>query len=72
MKRIARKLNCKYDPSSLQLLNFTERDQRVPYELQEEFIEKKPLVYAVYHYVLSKYTQQNSAPDGNSAALYRR
>ncbi len=72
MKRIASKLNCKYDPSFLQVLNVTERDQRVPYELKEEFIEKEPLVYAVYNYVLSKYTQQNAAPGGNSAALHRR
>ena len=72
MKRIASKLNYKYDPSSLQLLNATKREQRIPYELREEFIEKKPLDYAVYNYVLSKYTQQNYALDSNSATLNRR
>lgn len=56
MMRIASKLNYKFNPSSIQKLNVTERDQRIPYELKQEFIEMNPLAYAVYDYVLSKYT----------------
>jgi hypothetical protein len=72
MMRIAKKLNQQYEPGSLNRLNVTERDQRVPYELREEFMEKRPLEFALYNYVLAKYTHQNAASDGNSAALHCR
>jgi len=72
MRRIASKLKYTIDPGSMQLLNTTKRDQRIPYEVRDEFIEMKPLDYAVYNYVLSKYTQQNAAPDDDSATLHRR
>ena len=55
VKRIANKLNRKYTPGSLHQLNVTARDQRVPYELKDEFIERHPLDYAIYNHVLSSY-----------------
>ena len=57
LARIAKKLNKSYDPESLQHLNATERDlSEIPYELKEEFMETKSLDYAIYNYVLAKYT----------------
>ncbi|MCP4128260.1 MAG: sulfotransferase family protein [Gammaproteobacteria bacterium] len=56
IQRIAKKLNRQYEPESLKRRNVSKRDSRVPYELEEEFIEKHPLEYAVYNYVCSKYT----------------
>jgi len=55
MQRIAKKLSFKYDSGSIPLLNTTNRDQRVPYEIKEEFRENNKLLYAIYEYVLSKY-----------------
>lgn len=56
MRRIAKKLNLEYNPITLQRMNSSKRDQEVPYALREEFIEKNPLEFAVYRYVLEKYT----------------
>lgn len=57
MRRIAKKLNQQYDSESLDRLNVTERNQRVPYELREEFMENNPLEFAVYNYAFRKYTK---------------
>lgn len=55
MRRIALKLNRPYSLNSLEHLNVSERDQPVPYELKDEFIESHPLEYAVYDYVSRKF-----------------
>ncbi len=68
IQRISKKLNRQYQPKSVKRRNVSKRDSSVPYELEEEFIEKHPLEYAVYNYVSSKYTkaprqtQQRRAP----------
>ena len=56
LKIISKKLNKQYNSKSLHRLNVSKKDSRVPYDLREEFIEKNPLEYAVYNYVLNKYT----------------
>ena len=56
MQRIASKLNYYYKPGSLPTLNATQRDQRIPKQLREKYIEERQLDYAVYNYVLAKYT----------------
>lgn len=55
MRRIATQLNQEYRSDMLPRLNTAERDQRVPQELKAAFIDRHPLEFAVYHYVLSKY-----------------
>jgi Sulfotransferase family. len=57
MQRIARKLNFNYSPDSVQLLNATPRplSQRIPDELKSEYIKRKPIDYAIYGYIASKY-----------------
>jgi hypothetical protein len=56
LRRIAAKLNKRYDPGSLNRLNVSVKDIRIPHELREAFIEQNPLEYAVYNYVLEKYS----------------
>ncbi len=56
IRRIARKLNKEYDSTTLKRVNVTERDQEVPYELREEFMEKNQFEYTIYQYALSKFT----------------
>jgi len=56
LRRIAAKLNKRYDPGSLNRLNSSKKDSQIPLELREKFIEQHPLEYAVYNYVLEKYT----------------
>ena len=68
MMRIARKIGQPYRPENVKRLNVSPRDQRVPDELREEFMEKRPLDYAVYHYVLARFTQSDVAPAGNCAS----
>jgi hypothetical protein len=55
LQRIAKKLDKQYTTGSVARLNISERDQEIPYDLKEEFIEQRPLVYAIYNYVLNKY-----------------
>jgi len=54
LKRIADKLGFSYG-SNVPKLNETERDQSVERDLKEVFIEKNPLEYEVYNYVLQRY-----------------
>jgi hypothetical protein len=56
MKRIALKLNRPYASNKLGHFNAAERDQRVPYDLKEKFIENRPLEYAVYDYVSARFS----------------
>jgi hypothetical protein len=68
MIRIARKLGQTYHPEDMKRLNVSPRDQAVPDELRAAFMEKRPLDYAVYHYVLSKFTQSSFASHSNDAS----
>ena len=56
MRRIAAKLERPFDPEMLGHQNATARDQEVPRGAREEFVARHPLQYAVYEYVLSKFT----------------
>lgn len=58
MKRIASKLNLPYDSALLGHYNVTERDQEVPDQLRDMFIENNQLEFAVYDYALEKHIQQ--------------
>jgi hypothetical protein len=71
MERIARKLGKTYVAASLGRLNTTERHLPIPYDLREEFIERRPLDYLVYNYVLAKFRgdgQAQQAPGANADA----
>lgn len=55
LQRIARKLGRDFEPAEVPKLNVSERDQEIPYDLKQEFMEERPLDYAVYRYVLRMY-----------------
>lgn len=54
MQRIANKLEFKYSDETL-LVNETRRDELVPCDLKEKFMELNKLEYEVYNYCLSKF-----------------
>ena len=55
MQRIAKKLGQYYAPNSIRRLNIATRDQHVPYELKQDFMQRHTLEFAIYNYVLDKY-----------------
>jgi len=55
MQKIANKLNFPYNPKLLGHHNATERDQEIPSDFRDIFIEKNPLEFAVYDYALKKH-----------------
>ena len=61
MSRIAQKLGKAYTSGSLNRLNTTERHLPIPYDLREEFAEKRPLDHVVYNYVLARFRGDGQA-----------
>jgi hypothetical protein len=55
IQRIAKKLGQDYCANTIEKLNIAKRDQPVPYELKDSFIERHSLEFAIYNYVLDKY-----------------
>jgi hypothetical protein len=55
--RIAQKLGKNFDPTMLEVVNVTERDQDVPAAYRDRFVEKHPLDFAVYNYAKSKFAK---------------
>jgi len=72
MKWIAYKLGMPYEAALLGVHNATNRDQEAPGYLRDLFAERNQLQFDVYNYAVERFTQQGSAPDGNSAALHCR
>ncbi|MCK5896395.1 MAG: hypothetical protein KAG20_06290 [Cocleimonas sp.] len=56
LQRIATALGQHYVKDSIERLNVAKRDQQVPYELKDGFIERHLLEFAIYDYVLGKYS----------------
>ncbi|RLA47891.1 MAG: hypothetical protein DRQ97_05235 [Gammaproteobacteria bacterium] len=65
MKWIAYKLNFHYDETLLEHSNATERNEKIPGDLREKFVEKNQLEFNVYDYALQRFTQRGAVPDGN-------
>lgn len=63
MRRIARKLEQPYDPTLLGHHNATERDQEVPSQLRERFVESNPLEFELYGYVLRRFLQHDETAE---------
>lgn len=55
LERIALKLGKEFDPTSLSMVNVTERDQPVPESYRDRFSEEHPLEFAVYEYAKSRF-----------------
>jgi hypothetical protein len=55
LQRIATALGQRYIEHSIERLNVAKRDQQVPYQLKDAFIERHRLEFAIYNYVLGKY-----------------
>jgi hypothetical protein len=63
LRRIAHALHMDYDSSMLSSENQSTRDQDIPNDLREEFVEKHPLEYAIYNYVARKFDHEEG-PSG--------
>ena len=54
LEKISRKLGKGFDPATLETVNATERDQRVPNDYRDQFRDKHPLEHSVYDFAKAR------------------
>lgn len=63
LERVAVKLGVEFDSSLLECRNATERNQQVPDYMREVFVDKNPLEYEVYEYIVRKFNEKDTLLD---------